>query len=211
MQLSRSDIKTLPKVKRLNIINSITGIKPGNLVGSISEKDGSNLAIISSVVHLGSNPALIGYILRPSEDVRRDTYENIIENGFYTINHIQTKDIQKAHYTSTKMDPTISEFEVCNFTEEYLFGFKAPFVKESRIKMGLEIREIIDIKSNNTKMVVGEILHLIVDDSIMSENGYFDLEKSESVGISGLNSYYAMKKLADFPYARMEELPNFHK
>ena len=35
---TKSTIKDLNKVNRLNIINSITGIKPGNLIGTISMK-----------------------------------------------------------------------------------------------------------------------------------------------------------------------------
>ena len=81
-------IRDLDKVNRLNIINSITGIKPGNLIGTISDEKISNLAIFSSVIHLGSNPALLGFILRPQERVRRDTYNNILANGSYTINHL---------------------------------------------------------------------------------------------------------------------------
>ena len=80
---TKSNIKDLEKVKRLNIINSITGIKPGNLIGTISKEKITNLAIFSSVIHLGSNPALLGFILRPQERVRRDTYNNILENGSY--------------------------------------------------------------------------------------------------------------------------------
>ena len=65
---SKQNILELEKVKRLNIINSITGIKPGNLIGSIDDNNkNTNLAIFSSVVHLGSHPALLGFILRPQE------------------------------------------------------------------------------------------------------------------------------------------------
>ena len=35
---SKQNILELEKVKRLNIINSITGIKPGNLIGTIDDK-----------------------------------------------------------------------------------------------------------------------------------------------------------------------------
>ncbi len=47
----------------------MTGIKPANLIGTISKNQVSSLAIFSSVVHLGSNPALLGFVLRyPKED-----------------------------------------------------------------------------------------------------------------------------------------------
>ena len=43
----------MDKIKRLNIVNSITGIKPGNLIATMSKENETNLAIFSSVVHLG--------------------------------------------------------------------------------------------------------------------------------------------------------------
>ena len=44
---SEEDILQMPKVKRLNIINSITGIKPANLISTIDERNRHNLAIFS--------------------------------------------------------------------------------------------------------------------------------------------------------------------
>ena len=88
MKLSRQDIQDLERRKRLNIINSVTGIKPANLIGTVSDSGQENLAIFSSVVHLGSDPAVLGFITRPTGEVHRHTYENLKENGFYTINQV---------------------------------------------------------------------------------------------------------------------------
>ncbi len=76
--ISKADISNMSKIFRLNLINSITGIKPANLVGTKSLDGKSNLAIISSVVHLSSNPPMVGFFMRPSKEVRRDTYDNIL-------------------------------------------------------------------------------------------------------------------------------------
>jgi flavin reductase (DIM6/NTAB) family NADH-FMN oxidoreductase RutF len=209
MHFTQNDIKNLERVKRLNLINSITGIKPANLIGTISSKQETNLAIFSSVMHLGSDPALLGFILRPAQDVPRHTFENIMENGFYTINHVQTPFIEKAHYTSTKFKKEDSEFEKCQLTEEYIGDFKAPFVKESTIKLGMKFVESIPIKLNNTLLIIGEIVHLIIPDTAVDANGYMDLGLLDNVGISGLNSYYKLEKITDFPFTRPNELPNF--
>jgi len=209
MHFTQNDIKNLERVKRLNLINSITGIKPANLIGTISSKQETNLAIFSSVMHLGSDPALLGFILRPAQDVPRHTFENIMENGFYTINHVQTSFIEKAHYTSTKFKKEDSEFEKCQLTEEYIAGFKAPFVKETTIKLGMKFVESIPVKLNNTILIIGEIVHLIIPDTAIDANGYMDLGLLDNVGISGLNSYYKLEKITDIPFARPNELPNF--
>ena len=203
------DILQMPKVKRLNIINSITGIKPANLISTVDERNRHNLAIFSSVVHLGSNPALIGFVLRPQEKIRRHTYENILENGYYTINHLPNHKTLEGHYTSAKFDKETSEYDVCHFTPEFQHEFPVPYVKESFLKMGLKHVESIPIKYNGTVMIVGKILQVYVAKSSLSEEGYINLEEAKSVGISGLNTYYDLKKIASYPYARPHELPHF--
>jgi len=129
MQYNKQDIADLERIPRLKLINSVTGIKPANLVGTICNKGETNVAVFSSVVHLGSNPPLLGFISRPQTEDVGHTFRNIVENNQYTINHIHPEFTKQAHFTSAKFDKSISEFERCGLTEEYVKGFKAPFVK----------------------------------------------------------------------------------
>ena len=61
MYLNKDGIQQLEKFKRINLMNSITGISPANLIGTISNDSIENLAIFSSIVHVGSNPPLMGF------------------------------------------------------------------------------------------------------------------------------------------------------
>ena len=98
IQLSLSDFSTMEKVERLNMINSCTGYKSANLIATKSIDGKPNVAIFSSITHLGSDPALIGFIVRPTT-VPRDTYKNIKETGYFTVNHIRVSMIEDAHHT----------------------------------------------------------------------------------------------------------------
>jgi flavin reductase (DIM6/NTAB) family NADH-FMN oxidoreductase RutF len=208
MIFNKEDIQQMDRVKRLKLINSVTGIKPANLLGSISSDGKTNVAIFSSVIHLGSHPALLGFIVRQRGDVPRHSYNNIIKNGEYTINHIHPDFIKRAHYTSGKFDESVSEFSRCGLTEEYLDGFKAPFVKESNFKMGMTFKEEIEIQSNGTSLIIGEVSRLIIPEEAFNAND-INLEQTNSVGISGLNSYYSLQKIAEHPYVRVDEVPEF--
>ncbi len=199
----------MERKKRLNIINSVSGIKPANLIGTKSKDGQTNVAIFSSVLHLGSNPALLGFITRPTGEVPRHTYENIKETGYYTINHIPTAIADKAHYTSAKVDRDTSEFEQCGLTEEYINGFQAPFVKECHLKIGLKLVDELPIQVNDTIMIIGEIEELIIPDASVDDKGYIDLSLFNTAGISGLNTYYSLAPVASFPYARPNEIPDF--
>mgnify|MGYP001555729901 FL=1 len=203
MIYTSENIKDLERIFRLNLINSVSGIKPANLIGTKSKDGITNLAIFSSVMHLGSNPPLIGFILRPFQEVPRNTFQNILDSNYYTINHVHINTIEGAHKTSAKFDDDVSEFKECGFEEEFLNGFQAPFVKGSQIRMGIEFKQRIPIEMNDTSLIIGEIKILDVNDDVIADNGYLDLEKAETAGISGLNSYYSLKKENEFPYARV--------
>jgi len=57
---------------------------------------------------------------------------------------------------------------------------------------------------NGTILVIGRIQWLVVPNEAMDEEGYIDLERAGSAGISGLNTYYSFKKIGDYPYARVD-------
>lgn len=204
MHFTKEDINSLDRIKKLNLINSITGIKPANLIGTIDSNNNSNLAIFSSIVHLGSNPPIIGMITRPTGEVPRHTYNNILKSKYYTINHIPNNMTQNAHQTSAKYDEGISEFETCSFSEEYIDGFIAPYVKESNIKIGMKYIQSIPIEINGTILCIGEIQHIILPENCLSDEGYINLEASLSTGISGLNSYYKLSFQDSYGYARVK-------
>lgn len=209
--ITKDQIKELDRKVRLNLVNNLSGVKPANLVGTRASDGQSNLAIINSVVHIGSDPAMMGFIMRPADGVERHTLNNIRETGVFTINSIPPKMLAQAHYTSAKFERSINEFERCGFTEVELDGFAAPFVGESSIQIGLQLTEELEVKSNGTILIVGTIEMLHVPKSWLTPGASIDLEATNLVGIGGLNTYYNLSIAAAFPYARVHEVPNFKK
>ncbi|MFA7272877.1 MAG: flavin reductase [Crocinitomicaceae bacterium] len=207
MNWDKNQIEALGKVERLNLINSIVGGKPANLIGTCDSTGATNVAIFSSVIHLGSNPALLGFILRPAGEIPRNTYENIKHTGYYTINHVQEDFIENAHFTSAKFEKTISEFDACQLTPLYKKGFIAPFVAESSIQIGMKFLQEIPIEINDTILVIGSIENIAIQNESWLEEGHLNLEQVGSVVVSGLNTYYSVQKVANYPYARVQELP----
>ena len=57
---NREDIENLEKQFRINLVNSLSGYKSANLIATKSKDEITNVAIYSSVIHLGSNPPLLG-------------------------------------------------------------------------------------------------------------------------------------------------------
>lgn len=191
----------MDKIFRLNLINSCTGFKSANLLGTKSTTGTPNVAVFSSITHLGSNPPLIGFVLRPTT-VPRDTYKNIKETGVFTVNHIHSEIIADAHHTSAKYPENISEFSQTSLEEEYVDGFHAPYVKGAKIRLGCKFLNEYEIKENDTLLLVSEIEHLYIDSNIQEEDGWLNLQKADTVTINGLDGYAKPQLLDRFPYAR---------
>ncbi|MDR6301235.1 flavin reductase family protein [Mesonia maritima] len=202
--LNREKIEDLEKLFRVNLINSLSGYKSANLIATKSKDEITNVAIFSSVIHLGSNPPLLGFILRPTS-VDRNTYDNLVSTQQFTVNHVHKDIIEEAHHTSAKYDGTVSEFNKTNLTEEYKKNFYPPFVKEAKIQIGCKMVNYYFIKENDCRLIIGEIEHLFFDENIQQEDGWLNLEKAESVAINGLDGYAETHLLDRFAYARPDE------
>ncbi len=205
MHFTRKNINDLEKIKKINLINSCSGYKSANLIGTISKDGITNVAVFSSITHLGSNPPTLGFILRPTT-VPRDTYKNILESGVFTINHIFEDIIEDAHHTSAKYEEAISEFDITSLEDEYYNDCIAPFVKGSPVQMEMKFIEEYHIKSNNVIHIIAEIKNLYVKDDILNEDGFLDLAKGKVAAINGLDAYAIANNNTRFSYQRPKKL-----
>ena len=201
---SSADINQMDKVPRLKLINSLSGFKSANLIGTVNGEGTENLAIFSSVVHLGSNPPLLGCILRP-HSVPRHTYENIKATGWYTINHVNRDIYERAHQTSGKYREELSEFEMASLNAWYSDDCPAPYVEEARIRIGLQPVEEHFIEANDTMLVVGSIQEVWLPEEARESDGRLNIEKAGTVAISGLDGYHATSQLNSMDYVRIDE------
>ena len=187
--------------KRAQFINSISGFRSVALIGTTDTKEQTNLAIFSSIVHIGSNPPLLSFIMRP-DSVERHTLTNIMDTGFYTINHINADMYEKAHQTSARYPKSVSEFDAAQLTPVFKNDFVAPFVVESQIQIGMEFRERIEININQTSMIIGEIKFVHYPTSCLLEDGFIDIEKAGTITSTGLDSYHTTQVLKRLEYAK---------
>lgn len=195
------EIKSWERFYRANFINCLTGFKPVSLIGSISSSGVPNLSVVSSIVHLGADPALIGYINRPVA-AAPDTITNIEQTKSYTINHIQESFLHEAHQCSAKYLPDVNEFEVSKLTEWYEEGIVAPFVKEAAVRYEMELVEIAPIQYNSTFFVIGQLKSVFLDEAIVGVDGFLDLSAAGSIVSIGLDGYAKAEMITRLPYAK---------
>ncbi len=199
--IQKEDILKMETRYRANFINSLGGFKSVVLIGTKSHSGQENLAIFNSLFHLGANPALCGIICRP-DVTERHTLENILETRTYTINHITSDFVEKAHHTAARYPRHVSEFDASGLHTEYLNGFFAPFVRESAIKFSVEFREKHFLEINGTTMIIGEIRDVVVPNEVVNATGFIDIQKAGTITCSGLDSYHTTQRIIQLPYAK---------
>ena len=201
MYLSDHNIRDMPKQYRTNFVNSLSGFKSANLIGTQSQSGCNNLALFSSAVHLGANPALMGIISRP-DSVTRDTLTNIRETGYFSLNHVHKGMIEAAHQCAARYPSDVSEFDAVGLTPQTSQHHPAPYVKESHLSMGLKSREIMTIAINNCYLIIGEIIEVKIENEAIQKDGTIALDVIQTVAISGLDHYHTTQLIHQYSYAK---------
>lgn len=201
ISITKEMILESEKYFRIKLINSLAGIRQAVLIGTKSKTGQENVAVFNSLIHLGANPPLFGFISRP-DVVDRDTLENIKETKSYTLNLIDKKFVKEAHQTSARYPKDVSEFEAAGFTPEYLEASFAPFVQEAEIRVAMKLQQILPIEINNTTMIIGSIESVQIPKYRLADDGLINPENLLLSG--GLDAYYSSKFLEQLPYAKLK-------
>jgi flavin reductase (DIM6/NTAB) family NADH-FMN oxidoreductase RutF len=140
-------------------------------------------------------------ITRP-DVVERHTLANILAGGCWTLNHLHPDIVAAAHQCSARYPADVSEFDATGLTEHREPDFAAPFVAESRFRIGLELVEVIDVAANHTKLIVGRVTLVQVEESRLLDDGSIHLEGLDAVASTALDTYFGITPLVRLPYAK---------
>lgn len=195
-----ASLATMDKRRRVNLINAISGFKAACLLGTVDAQGRTNLALFSSIVHVGADPPLQGMVVRPNS-VPRHSYENLRATGCWTLNHVRRDIFEAAHLSSARFPREQSEFEACGLTPLRSEGLAAPYVAEASVRIGLEHVEEHAL-GNGTIFVVGRVVELFLPAECLAEDGFLDLEAAGTLAIGGLDSYHETRRIARLPYAK---------
>jgi flavin reductase (DIM6/NTAB) family NADH-FMN oxidoreductase RutF len=206
LHFSASDIAEMEQRYRATFINSLGGFKSVVMVGTMDKEGRQNLAIFSSLFHIGANPPLCGLIVRP-DIAERHTLSNIEETGFYTINHLNEEIYKQAHQCSARYPKETPEFDAVGLTPVFEDGFHAPFVAESNIRFAMELREKIPLVINGCTLLIGQIVAVQVQENTILPDGFVDIEQAGTLTCSGLDSYHKTQRIARLSYAKPDTSP----
>jgi flavin reductase (DIM6/NTAB) family NADH-FMN oxidoreductase RutF len=202
--LYREGIVALPERYRARLVNSLSGFKSANLVGTADEEGHAACCIVSSVVHLGSNPALLGVVFRPPGRESHN-YHNLLSSKVFTISHVTSAFHEAAHQTSARYPDGVSEFEAVGLTPHWhgegQARFPAPAVAESPVRIGLTVEDDLPLP-NGCRFVIGAIQWVDFQGELQAEDGFLDLASVGTIAIGGLDAYHTAERVARLSYAK---------
>ena len=176
---SLEEFKQMKEAFKVNFINSLSGFESSNLIGTINSESQPNLGLTSACFHLGADPAVIGLAVSPLH-VEPQTIKNLIEQESFTINHVDKSQYKKRENPHLYFTHDFSDVNPNAFTEFYTGSIEAPYAAEALIKIGLLKKECIAIKETNSYVLVGSIQEVLLDETLIGDDGRINPELVES-------------------------------
>lgn len=156
--------------------------RPIGWISTIDEDGVANLAPFSFFNVVSSNPPHVLFCssARGSDGADKDTLNNVRANGQFVVNIVTEELAWAMNETSAPVLPDIDEFQLVNLTQAPSAMVKAPRVGEAPIHFECQVTEIVNVA--NSAVVIGEVVHIHVDDDYLLGNDKIDVDKLRPIG-----------------------------
>ncbi len=165
--------------------------RPIGLISTVGRDGRYNLAPFSFFNALSSDPPYVCISISSQiPDGRpKDTLRNILDTGEFVVN-IVSEDIARAqNICAREYPPEIDEFEVSGLTPAASKRVTAPAVLESRVNFECKLFQTIPLPKSSYTLVLGEVIHMRVEEELMEASGRVNLGKLAPVGRLVGNAY----------------------
>jgi flavin reductase (DIM6/NTAB) family NADH-FMN oxidoreductase RutF len=172
--------------------------RPIAWVATIDENGIDNLAPFSFFNIVSEDPPHLMFSTVRTGNKNKDTLNNILANLQFVVNLVTQDVVEKMNTTSQSVAPNINEFELANVTPIESIYIKPKRVKESLVQFECEMVHHYFIENHQNGgacIIIGKIITMHIDDSILMENHKIDLEK-----------YQPVARLAGSNYSKLGEI-----
>ncbi|MBF03001.1 MAG: hypothetical protein CMP76_06860 [Flavobacterium sp.] len=172
--------------------------RPIGWISTIDANGINNLAPFSYFNMVSSDPPCLLFSTRRENDTNKDTLNNVLQNGQFVVNLVTENVVEQMNLTSESVSAEIDEFQLANLTPIDSVSVLPKRVKESLVHFECEMIHHYFI-DNATKggacVVIGKIITMHIDDSILMENNRINLE-----------TYTPIARLAGSNYGKLGEI-----
>ncbi len=181
----------LDRIKQEEQYKLVMGLVVPRPIGFVSTADKAgnfNVAPYSFFNLMSGVPGVVVLGVNHRPGGPKDSYANIEETGEFVLNVVSRSIAQAMNLSSLECPADIDEFEITGLTPVPSVKVKAPRVKEAPAHMECRLQQFVSI-TETRKIIIGEIIHVQVDDAIVGPTYRIDPAKLDAVGRMGGNFY----------------------
>lgn len=176
--------------------------RPIAWVSTVSATGATNLAPFSFFTGVGSRPPSVLFCPANRRDGGpKDTLKNILETHEFVINVVPYRLAEAMNLSSAELPSEESEFELTGLQVSESVVVKAPGVSSSPIRMECRLLQhlALDDGPGGANIVLGEIVHMHLDDNVLDSTGYADPLLLDLVGRLGGAAYCRTTEQFELP------------
>ena len=182
-------VNELEPTARYRLINGIVAPRPIAVVSTLSVEGKVNLAPFSYFNAVGADPLAICFsISGPKADGGdKDTLVNIQSLGEFVISGATDSIAEKIAKCAAPLGHGESEFEFAGLTPAPSFAVRPPRIAESPVSLECSLLQIVPVGS--ARLVIGEVIHIWADESLLDESLMVRAEIYSSIARMGGEDY----------------------
>jgi len=182
---------THPRDIYKHMVSSITP-RPIAWVSTVNKDGHTNLAPFSFFNGVCANPPTLLFCPANSRHGKpKDTLLNIEATREFVVNIVPEAIREKMNATSAEFPPEVSEFDACGLAAVPSTRVKPPRVKESPVNIECALHDVIKIGGGplSGNIVIGRIIMIHIDGSVLDDQGQIDPAKLDTIGRMGGTGY----------------------
>ncbi len=192
------DTATTPASSLYKLLTGTVIPRPIGWVSSVDENGVNNLAPFSFFNAVGEDPPHVMFSTVRTGNKNKDTLNNVLATKQFVVNLVTEEVVERMNTTSNRVEPEVDEFELAGLTPIDSILVKPKRVKESLVHFECQLVHhyfLEDHKDGGACVLIGKILMMHIDDSILMDGDKINLEK-----------YRPVARLAGSNYSKLGEI-----
>jgi flavin reductase (DIM6/NTAB) family NADH-FMN oxidoreductase RutF len=176
--------------------------RPIAWVSTVSRSGVENLAPFSFFTGVGAKPPSILFCPSNRRDgTPKDSLQNILDTGEFVINAVPFRMAEAMNLSSAELPSEESEFELAGIETAASSIVKPPRVQASPVSLECRLMHHLALSPGpgGANIVVGQIVHLHLDDAVLDNAGWADPGLLDLIGRLGGASYCRTTDRFDLP------------
>jgi flavin reductase (DIM6/NTAB) family NADH-FMN oxidoreductase RutF len=187
------DPDTLPWNSLYKILVGSVVPRPVGWISTVNAEGRPNLAPFSFFNVVCANPPTVLFcpMVRGRDGQSKDTLNNVRATGEFVVNIVTEALVEAMNASSLEAEAAVNEFEISGLATSPSVTVRPPRVSLSPIHFECRVHQIVEIgqKPGSGSIVIGQILHLHVDQSVLLGTDKINLAALKPVGRLAGNAY----------------------